>query len=394
MEFADITLLECNRQQSIQAKSNNNEQEAIFTCKTGNGILLETGDTVEILNAFISEDGCGGANMEFDGDYIYTDNGYDESGNKQKVVAVDLEYTNVKVVKKDTILSFQNKQSVEILNGTKYENSSQNVLLKDNETTVPQRYYKTNNGEGCMFQPRRFAIALSQDNNLNPPKKTGGAAAVLDPKKQHAMYAYFERTDNTDTGRSFADPDLANKKRIPECDYYYMVYGGNNNWFEPAEKTGGNAQAKSIIYKPRTNNKRFTMFMRTRSYYDYDSAPNVKYYADDNTATTFSADNYYVDTTSEQGRVVLRSGKSWPTVSELRDANAYEIQYKAGYGTNNGDTAANVPRNITNAIKMLALHLYENRDLVTSMSVNTIPNTAGTLLQQYKVQRLNNILGG
>ncbi len=119
MEFADITLLECNRQQSIQAKSNNNEQEAIFTCKTGNGILLETGDTVEILNAFISEDGCGGANMEFDGDYIYTDNGYDESGNKQKVVAVDLEYTNVKVVKKDTILSFQNKQSVEILNGTK-----------------------------------------------------------------------------------------------------------------------------------------------------------------------------------------------------------------------------------------------------------------------------------
>jgi len=124
------------------------------------------------------------------------------------------------------------------------------------------------------------------------------------------------------------------------------------------------------------------------------SVDHVKYYADDNTATTFSADNYYVDTTSEQGRVVLRSGKSWPTVSELRDANAYEIQYKAGYGSNNGDTAANVPRNITNAIKMLALHLYENRDLVTSMSVNTIPNTAGTLLQQYKVQRLNNILGG
>ena len=124
------------------------------------------------------------------------------------------------------------------------------------------------------------------------------------------------------------------------------------------------------------------------------SVDHVKYYADDNTATTFSADNYYVDTTSEQGRVVLRSGKSWPTVSELRDANAYEIQYKAGYGTSNSDTAASVPRNITNAIKMLALHLYENRDLVTSMSVNTIPNTAGTLLQQYKVQRLNNILGG
>ena len=111
MEFADITLLECNRQQSIQAKSNNNEQEAIFTCKTGNGIKLETGDTVEIMNAFISEDGCGGANMEFDGEFIFTDNGYDEEGNKAKVVSVDLEYTNIKVGKNPQVVSFQNKQS-------------------------------------------------------------------------------------------------------------------------------------------------------------------------------------------------------------------------------------------------------------------------------------------
>jgi hypothetical protein len=291
MEFADITLLECNRQQSIQAKSNNNEQEALFTCKTGNGIKLETGDTVEIMNAFISEDGCGGANMEFDGEFIFTDNGYDESGNEQKVVSVDLEYTNVKVVKNPQVVSFQNKQSVEIVNvkdNTKYENSSQKVLLKDNETTVPQRYYKTNNGEGCMFQPRRFAIALGQENNLNPPKKTGAAATVLDPKKQHPMYAYFERTDNTDTGRSFADTDITNKTRIPECDYYYMTYGGRNNYFEPTEKgTDLSVQALSQIYKPRTNNKRFTMFMRTRNYYDYDTAPNVKYYADGTTDVNF-----------------------------------------------------------------------------------------------------------
>ena len=290
MEFADITLLECNRQQSIQAKSNNNEQPAIFTCKTGNGIKLETGDTVEIVNAFVSEDGCGGANMEFDGEFIYTDNGYDESGNKEKVVSVDLEYTNIKVVKKTTVVSFQNKQSVEILNvddNTKYENSSQKILLKDNETTVPQRYYKTNNGEGCMFQPRRFALSTTQLNKLNPPKKSGGADTVLDPQKQYPMYSYFERTDDTDTGRSFADPDLANVKRIPNCDYYYMVYGGNNNYFEPAEKEGETAQRKSLIYKPRTNNKRFTMFMRTRSYYDYDAAPDVKYYADGTTDINF-----------------------------------------------------------------------------------------------------------
>ena len=290
MEFADITLLECNRQQSVQAKSNNNEQEAIFTCKIGNGIKLETGDTVEVLNAFISEDGCGGANMEFDGDFIYTDNGFDDSGTLQRVVPVDLQYTNIKVVKNNNIDTFQNKQSVEIVNiadNTKYENSNQRVLLKDNETTVPQRYYKTNNGEGCMFQPRRFAISLTQDNVLNPPKKTGAASSVLDPKKQHPMYSYFERTDTTDTGRSFADPDIHNTKRFPKCDYYFMTYGGNNNYYIPEEKVGGLPQPKVQIYKPRTNNKRFTMFMRTRNYYNYDTAPDVKYYADGATDVNF-----------------------------------------------------------------------------------------------------------
>ena len=119
------------------------------------------------------------------------------------------------------------------------------------------------------------------------------------------------------------------------------------------------------------------------------SVTHVKYYDNDNTASTFAATNYYVDTISNQARVVLKTGSSWPTVAETRNANAYEIKYVAGYGG-----ASDVPEPIVQAIKVLTTHLYENREAVTSLSVNTIPYTIGALLQPYKVQRLNSILGG
>ena len=57
-------------------------------------------------------------------------------------------------------------------------------------------------------------------------------------------------------------------------------------------------------------------------------------------------------------------------------------------------TSNDVPTPIIQAIKLLTTHLYENRELVTQMSANTIPYTVGQLLQPYRVIRLNNILGG
>lgn len=119
------------------------------------------------------------------------------------------------------------------------------------------------------------------------------------------------------------------------------------------------------------------------------SVTHVKYFDDSDTESTFSSSKYYVDLISEQARVVLRTGESWPTVTETRNANAYVVRYVAGYGG-----ASDVPPPIVHAIKLLTTHLYENREAVTSLGVNTIPYTIGALLQPYKVQRLNNILGG
>jgi len=119
------------------------------------------------------------------------------------------------------------------------------------------------------------------------------------------------------------------------------------------------------------------------------SITHVKYYANDNTASTFAASNYFADVDSTSARVVLKNGVSWPTLTELRQANAYEVQYVAGYGA----SASDVPTPIVQAIKLLTTHLYENRELVTSMSANSIPYTIGQLLQPYKVMRINTTLG-
>jgi hypothetical protein len=119
------------------------------------------------------------------------------------------------------------------------------------------------------------------------------------------------------------------------------------------------------------------------------SVTHVKHYNNDNTSVTFASTNYYVDESSQQGRIVLKNGVSWPTASELRNANAYEVQYVAGYG----NTASDVPKPLVQAIKMLALHLYENREIATGSNVNMIPNTVAMLFAPYKVQRLNNFLG-
>tara|TARA_Y100000004_G_scaffold175642_1_gene215426 strand:- start:231 stop:887 length:657 start_codon:yes stop_codon:yes gene_type:complete len=119
------------------------------------------------------------------------------------------------------------------------------------------------------------------------------------------------------------------------------------------------------------------------------SVTHVKYFDDSDTEYTYAATNYYVDTISDQARIVLRQGKSWPTVTQTRNANAYVVKYVAGYGG-----ASDVPEPIVQAIKLLTAHLYENREAVTSLGVNAIPYTIGAMLQPYRILRSQSILGG
>lgn len=110
------------------------------------------------------------------------------------------------------------------------------------------------------------------------------------------------------------------------------------------------------------------------------SVASVKTYATDNTEDTFSSDNYFADNQSEPGRVSLAYGKLWPTIV-LRPSNGIQIQFVAGYGG-----AAAVPEAIKTAIKLILMHLYENRGC--SDTAGTMPSTASAILSPYVIWRL------
>jgi uncharacterized phiE125 gp8 family phage protein len=89
------------------------------------------------------------------------------------------------------------------------------------------------------------------------------------------------------------------------------------------------------------------------------SISSIKYYDDaGSAAATYASSNYIVDTTSEPGRVSLKTNAEWPSVT-LRPINGLEIIYTAGYGA-----ADDVPDVYKAAMLLLIGHLYENREAV------------------------------
>jgi hypothetical protein len=127
-----------------------------------------------------------------------------------------------------------------------------------------------------------------------------------------------------------------------------------------------------------------TMVDHTKRYIELPRSPvqsvtHLKTFDDNDNETTFSSSNYFVDTASDPGRLVLNDGQTWPT-DDLRSANGINVQYVAGYGSNEGD----VPEDIRVAIKMIAAHYYENR----GDSDAKFPKTALHILQPYQIRRL------
>lgn len=74
------------------------------------------------------------------------------------------------------------------------------------------------------------------------------------------------------------------------------------------------------------------------------SVTSVKYLDADGAEQTFASTNYVVDVASLKGRIVLKTGLSWPTLAD--QPGAVRIRFVAGYG----DLATNVPPLVRSAI--------------------------------------------
>lgn len=109
------------------------------------------------------------------------------------------------------------------------------------------------------------------------------------------------------------------------------------------------------------------------------SVASIKTISDEDAETVYAASNYYVDISSEPGRVVLRKSAAPPIAG--RAANGIEIEFVCGYG-------ATAPQALKQACLMLIAHWYENREAVADGAMGSIPMGYEAIIGPYKVRRL------
>ncbi len=114
-----------------------------------------------------------------------------------------------------------------------------------------------------------------------------------------------------------------------------------------------------------------------------DSVTSINTYDTADVATpVVVATVFYEDTNTEPGRLVLRSGQSWPI--DTRRGGRIEIIYKTGYGVSGAD----VPEAIKHGIKLHVAWLYEHRgDGMMTMDAMVQSGAAGRY-SGYKVWSL------
>ena len=107
------------------------------------------------------------------------------------------------------------------------------------------------------------------------------------------------------------------------------------------------------------------------------SVTSVVTYDDSDTATTFAASKYYVDTAREPARIVLRTGETFPTA--LRVANAIVVIYVAGV-----TSPYNIPEPIRMGILQHIAYLYEHRGDMYS-PIAAVPPMLQMLYSPYRI---------
>lgn len=100
----------------------------------------------------------------------------------------------------------------------------------------------------------------------------------------------------------------------------------------------------------------------------------------DGNSQTLAATVYDVDTNSEPGRIYLKYDQSWPSIRSINDA--VTITYVCGYG----DDPSAVDLDAQHLVKLIAAHLYEERQpALTGSIVATMPLSVQDLAMGLRV---------
>tara|TARA_R110002153_G_scaffold76457_1_gene196981 strand:+ start:398 stop:3562 length:3165 start_codon:yes stop_codon:yes gene_type:complete len=223
-EYADITLLNCNRSASVEARAGNNSNSAVFTNPLQQTLRLNVGDKVSLEHSFINEVGAGNSQtIEFKGKARGTNN---------IATYTDIQYKDHYYTKAPTYNPNYRLGYYRTIETT--EISGETAELKDNEAPLIIGYYLTSNEyPNYVQQPRSFAQSHDTRGTL-PSNNT-----------------HYIHKDGTTDGFNL---HTINPNHIPFCDWTARV------------------GQSATIYKQKIENERYTLFIKDKIIYSKDIA--------------------------------------------------------------------------------------------------------------------------
>ena len=146
-EYTDTKLINCNRLASVESRTGNDSNPAIFTNPLNETVRLDVGDKVSLERAFVNELGAGNPQtIEFKGE---------SKGSNRVATYSKIDYDDYY---RKMATTYDPKYRLGYYRSiTTTEESNETVDLRDNLAPLVYGYYITNNEyPNYIQQPRRF----------------------------------------------------------------------------------------------------------------------------------------------------------------------------------------------------------------------------------------------
>ncbi len=259
--YVDTKLINCNRLASIESRTGNNSNPAIFTNPLNETVKLDVGDKISVERAFVNEVGAGnpqtiefkGQNKGFNAVATYTDIQYNEKYYK-KSNTYDPKYrlgyyrsiTTTEVVRQS-------------LPNTPPLPTDETVDLRDNLAPLVFGYFITNNEyPNYVQQPRRYASNLMVRGNVN--RNTPNAFTDRDSEIEGLPKGLF--TINTNC------PCFADYRKREDL-------------------------SNAIYYKQKIDNTRYTLYIKDKIAYSVGATNDIEQFPTHDLNGIFSESTYY-----------------------------------------------------------------------------------------------------
>ncbi len=192
--YTDSIIVNCNRAESVEAQSNNDENLASFTNTLGQGVKVDVGDQVEIQSTYISEIGAGADTIEFKGEVLK-----DYLGRP-----ITKTFTHIQKKEEYPVLNQKtwyidspeqinphNRKGVEYYEEEWVEKTTDPIKLRDNEANILVNYYKNADGHGYMFLPRNGYEYPQEESPWEAPDYLDKGNAFILPRAEQVCSADY-----------------------------------------------------------------------------------------------------------------------------------------------------------------------------------------------------------